>query len=209
VSIASYRKAYSGPLVVMGTGSSLQKHDATRISCPVMTTNIAWQRRWMPDFHVCVETDQYKTAPAIYKDLHDAGKLFVLGETWPVGHKLGIRQDGELFSHDLEQGVVVSMDGFGSVLYVALQLAEYMGFGPIYVMGLDLGGPRFDGSKASDNIEKQNKLFLHAAAVMTTQVFNVGSPDSRCTAFPLADFSVVPREVKVRVPTAPDMVAPQ
>lgn len=196
--------------MIVGTGASVKDHDLTRVTCPVMTTNIAWSRRWMPDFHVAIDHAQYLAYPAIYEDLHQHGRLYVAGSKWNVGHRLAFRTDGVLYSPDITRGVVESMDGCGSVLYVALQIAEHLGFGPLYLVGLDLHGPRFDGSKAFDGIEKQNKLFLHAAAVSHAKIFNAGSPQTRCTAFPLVDFSAVPQsEPAVTVKAQADMAAPQ
>ena len=88
------------------------------------------------------------------------------------------------FSRDLTTGVVVSVNGVGSVAYVALQLAVWMGFNPIYFYGLDLHGPKFTGEPAG-GLAGMNGLFLAARRELPEliEIYNC-SPGSRCTAFP-------------------------
>jgi len=181
-----------------------------------MTTNRAWSRRVWPDHHVAVDYDQYKLTPAIYHDLSDMGRLFVCGSKWPCGVNIPFNLDDRVvFSHDLEQGVVESVGQCGSVVYVALQLAAYMGYGPLYVIGLDLSARRYDGSASPDGIWEQNNLFRHAAMALTVNVWNL-SPGSRCDAFPkksfaeaLPDMNWMYREKEIVIPPQPDMAVPQ
>lgn len=90
------------------------------------------------------------------------------------------------FSLDLGLGVVTGVKGVGSVAYVALQLAVWLGFSPIYFVGLDLHGPKFTG-EGTGNLAAMDGLFRLARAALpeSVRIYNC-SPESRCTAFPLA-----------------------
>lgn len=127
--------------------------------------------------------------PEVYKRLADEGRLFVSGACFKRGVQIPIAKSGT-FNRDLaNDGVVISLDGIGSVAYVALQIAVYMGFSPIYFLGLDLGGPHFHKEwDVTPIIERQNELFAH---VPELEVYNVGSPESRCERFPKLEFGEV------------------
>lgn len=175
-----------GPCLIVGNGRSAASADLQAVRCPVWTCNAAWSLRWMPDLHIALDRQQMEQSPAVYRDLHDAGRLVVAGDRWPIGKNVGFLQDGSKWSRDpWNEGIVEGWHGTGSVVYAALQLAIGAGWGPVYIVGLDLSGPRFDGSKAAptSTLSKQDQLFRYAAQVNVVNVFNC-NPMSACTAFP-------------------------
>jgi hypothetical protein len=202
VTLSAHRGAHTGPLAIVGNGSSVRQHDLRRLKCPVMTVNRAWARRLWPDHHVALDQAHREEAPAIYADMADRGLLWVAGEKWKTlknAHVMKFTQ-GE-WSDDIEQGVVESINGTGSVVFAALQLAKWMGYGPLYIYGLDLTGPRFDGTSPSPDLIKQSALF-HVAS-RHVEAYLVGSPGSLCTAFPHAEIPAElwtsPKEEMVRM----------
>jgi hypothetical protein len=175
-----------GPLLIVGNGRSAACADLQAVRCPVWTTNAAWGLRWMPDLHIALDKAQMASSPAVYGDLHDAGRLVVAGAGWPIGRNVGFLQDGSKWSRDpWNDGVVEGWHGTGSVVYAALQLAIADGWGPLYLVGVDLMGSRFDGTKAASVsvLNKQDHLFRYAAQVNVVNIFNC-NPVSACTAFP-------------------------
>lgn len=98
------------------------------------------------------------------------------------------------FSFDLKR------DGFAPPVpcttgFLAMQLAVYMGFTTLYLLGLDLGGGHFDGTKASDSMPdaeghyQKVKPYLDEAGIT---VYLCGSPNSLLSElFPAAAFSEV------------------
>lgn len=140
----------------------------------------------MPDLHIALDKAQMAQSPAVYRDLHDANRLVVAGAGWPIGKDVGFLQNGSKWSRDpWNEGVVEGWHGTGSVVYAALQLGIAAGHGPIFVVGVDLQGPRFDGTKGAGTatLSKQDQLFRYAAQVNVVNIFNVSST-SACTAFP-------------------------
>jgi hypothetical protein len=186
--IAKFKDLHTGePVCIMANGASILDHDLSRVSCKTIGTNRSWELLW-PTYHVIVDSRQETGHDETYRKLASEGRLFVSGECFKRGHKISF--GGGSFSRDLSEGVVISLDGIGSVAYVALQIAAYMGFRPIYFLGLDLGGPHFHKEwDVTPIIERQNELFAHTPSDL--EVFNVGSPESRCSKFPKMAFGEV------------------
>jgi hypothetical protein len=193
--IANYRGKHSGPVAIMANGASILSHDLSKVTCPTIGTNRSWELLW-PTYHVVLHAEQALNNPDVYQRLASEGRLFAAGgyfaEKLPRCTRIPFSPGGSFgsFSTDLEQGVVASLNGVGSVAYVALQLAAYMGFQPIYFLGLDLGGPHFHKEwDTSPLIERQNELFDHTPRGL--EVWNVGSPQTACRRFPKMAFDAV------------------
>lgn len=183
-------------LLILANGPSLRDHNIARAPCMTMGMNETFMY-WWSDYHVAIERDQWDQFPGVYRQMDD-GRLFVVGE-WPVGERIpllmGPARDRTPFSFDLDMGAVEGVDGIGSVAYLALQLAVWMGFRRIYFVGLDLGPRDGQGHAMSDRpadliMEIQNQLFLLAAEALegTKHEVRVIGTSSRCTAFEKIDW---------------------
>jgi hypothetical protein len=148
-------------------------------------------RSWMlhpADFHVLAEQDQLREAPRYFDYIAKKGRLIAACDTpngWPEGTLVipEYRASYDTWSWDLTQGVVSSVGGVGSVAYVALQLAVWMGCRPVYWYGLDLSDTKFEGSPA--RADRQVPMFDKAAKILGDYpVYVVGSPKSNCRAWP-------------------------
>jgi hypothetical protein len=187
-------------LAILANGPSLNDHDLTKIALPVMGLNRSWKVYPSnppgtgcapPNYHVALDTDHYREAPAWYRAVSVWGALYVAGGAWkeltPAAHILPIRTDVQ-FSTDLAQGVVCSLNGVGSVFYAALQVAYSLGYREVFALGLDLQGGHFDGTPASPHVERQNELFRFIPEDMS--VLTCGSPESRAI-FEKVEFGAV------------------
>lgn len=161
---------------MLANGPSLVNVDIARINLPIMGLNRSWKVCDSPAYQVCLETSHYQAAPEFYERMAREGKLYVAGSSWKIGKVLAF--GGGTFSRDVfKEGVVCELNQVGSVFYASLQVAYTLGYRTIYALGLDLGGPHFDGSPASPNVERQNQLFKHVPDDL--EVFVAGSPESR------------------------------
>lgn len=143
--LKQWKGIHSGPCVVMGNGPSLNDHgdmDSWALP-PVIGTNSSWIVR-DPEYHVLLDRAQWAreipTDPQVFDIMARKGALFTVGGP---GYSLTPWHDGA-FSWDITQGVREGWpDTGGSVVLVALQLAAYMGFTKVFLLGCDLIGGKF------------------------------------------------------------------
>lgn len=192
---------------ILARGPSINNLDLTQLHDPgtyphyrtmpkVIGLNNTWELAPC-DYTVVAELGWLDKYPDIYSHYDRQGSLFVVGA--PPYCKTGIGVPAychpdstpppEPFSLSPAFGVVLGWNNVGSVAYVALQIAVWMGFSTINFLGLDLTGPHFDGTPATPDMSGMNRLFVAGAQYLAKyrpelQVFNVGSPHSHCTAFP-------------------------
>lgn len=191
----------TGPVSILANGASLKNHDLSKLGA-TFGMNRSWQLVPAPDYHIVADLNHRAARPDVYEKLSKTGVLFTLGAGWANGANLRIRHarvHGQMvFSDDITQGVSLGRGSIGTVAYSALQVAVWLGFDPIYFLGLDLGGPHFHGDwlPNPDIAAKQGPIFQFAADHLKTRkppltrpmVWNVGSPASACTAFPKLTF---------------------
>ena len=195
--IRAFRNRHAGEAVcLLANGSSILNHDLFRIQCAVMSMNKSYDLCWEPAYHVCLEVEHARKEPDVYAELARDNRLFVFGTAWPHGFRMTEAAPDVTFSRDLERGVVIGRNGVGSVAYVCLQLAAFMGFSPIYFLGLDLCGDHFHREwETSGWIDRQNELFNLVPDDL--EVWNVGSPDTKCERFPKMTYDdMLNREAK-------------
>lgn len=173
VVLSRFKGSGKGRCFILGNGPSLANLDLSALAgMVVFTTNRALSLYPSPKYHVTLEKAHALREPAAYEALAKAGKLWTAGE-WSIGHVVPLLNGGPVsFSRDMTHGVVTQIGTTGSVIYAALQLAAWMGYGPLYLIGVDLAGPHFDGSPASKNLIAQNSLFRHVPA--DVEVYVVG-----------------------------------
>lgn len=214
--ISSFRGKHAGQVcAILANGPSLKKHDLSRLRCPTIGTNRSWELLW-PTYHVVCDGAHYKQNPEVYEKLHKEGRLFVhemVGKNnWPVGIKLYGPLNKHMtggktplpFSLDIEQGVQLYHGPVGSVGFLALQIAVYMGFSKVFFLGLDLQGlhfyPRLSDEKypqkLQDILNAQIPLYGLAASVLReykvpVEVYVCGSPESKCEFWPKVPFEAL------------------
>lgn len=190
--LSVFRNLHAGQAVaILANGASILDHDLGAITCPTIGTNRSFDLHW-PTYHIVIDKKQDQgLAKDAFRRLADEGRLFVAGAYWKMGTKIPFHLGDLKFSRDLEKdGVVESLNGVGSIAYSALQLAAFLGFSPIYFLGLDLHGDHFHKEwKPSPLMERQNDLFDQTPSDLA--VINVGSPETRCRRFPKVAFAEV------------------
>lgn len=178
MALGSFRGRHAGePCAVLGNGPTLADHGHRDIPCQIIGTNRSWTI--LPaDYHIIAERKHFDVWKGMATTLV-RGPLFTAGDMGLSErcHTIPLLRDGTTFSRDMEQGVVVSIGRAGSVVFAAIQLAVYLGFGPIYLLGVDLYGDHFDGTPASKELHLQNELFR--LVPKDVEVFVVGSPESK------------------------------
>ena len=203
MNIHQLRGTRSGDVAILGNGPSLKSHPLHSIPSrvDVIGTNQSW-RESESDWHVALELAQMwkPGARRVYEEYAKEDMLIVAEHpgtegagAWPCGIKVRLlnRTPGCIpFSRDLSRGLYEGIDGVGSVVYAALQVALWLGYaqpGTIYLVGVDLQGNHFDGSGAV-GVERQAPLFSLAAQCMAGINVRVVGIDSGCTAWPRIPF---------------------
>jgi hypothetical protein len=206
--LLDYRAAYEGRVAILLGGASVREQDLSRVRCPILGTNQSWRGLSWPRAVAHVLSD-WRTAldygahvvsswPSmpVFQKAFDV--RYVLPGTIPLW-----KRDGEGFRFDLEHGAWT----MGAPV-LALQLAVYMGFSEIVLLGLDLKmrGANvhwWDAAPMGAILESQAAAnwALQAAALITcaeaiathprgVRVVNV-SHDSACDAFTRRPFDEV------------------
>lgn len=166
------------------------------IPVPTFTMNRSWMLTWPTVGHVIAEEYHQKMHPAVYARLAREERLFTVGGAWPneafkhAGYNVKIASD-RLWSQDVAQnGVVVCLGICGTVTLVAMQIAAYLGFTKLWMLGLDLSGKTKFSGHGVGKLEGQRELFRMAAPEIEragVEVVVVGQ-DSACDAFPKKDW---------------------
>ncbi len=186
---------------ILCNGPTLSDHCLTKIDCVTVGLNMSWVLH-DASYHVATDSRQF------YK-MRKAGR-------WPLRLFTGTNGpqsvtsshvtpitilEGDAWSWDLEKGAYLR----GTVTYLALQLAAYMGFKTINMIGLDLcrrdGQPKFKGHPdnwkreiafSDKNADGQIKVMAYAAEELAgnVEVINL-SPISACESWPKKKFEEV------------------
>lgn len=142
----------NGRCFIVGTGPSLRMEDLDKLekyhekSIGVNRVYLAFEKTdWRPDYYVvsdayCIEEDEeiIKSFSAGHKFVSDAYPPFweaTKADNIYRYHTHWFMAPGKLpaFSEDIRYGIY----GSGTVTYEAIQLAAYMGFREIYLLGVD------------------------------------------------------------------------
>lgn len=168
-----------GPIAILCNGPSLPVDRLYEIIIPTLGMNRTWRFR----------SRYYLVLEAEWLSVDFQGEYFLNATTFvpkkrPQNHARGFRVPlsySQPYSDSIDAGFFPASTG-----YLALQIVRAFGYEPIHFLGLDLGGPHFDGSDCwSGMAEHQNKYFRIAAELLPKDsVFICESPESRCDAFP-------------------------
>lgn len=203
--IEDLRGKHRGKCIVMGNGPSLIDHrrpnpdpalspDLSQWNFPpVIGTNKSWTER-DSDYHVLLDHAQWASYPGVWKVYEEHGKLITMGGP---GIQLKPWHDGP-FSWDLTQGVREGWPNTGgSVVLVALQVAAWLGFTEVFLLGCDLqGGKFYDENFAAERpeypgiLKKQVALFSLVAPYLAGKltVWNCGARPASPSPFPAVPF---------------------
>lgn len=143
LSAKRYHNKHEGETcVILGNGPSLDHHDLSAIPFPTIGTNASWMLH-RSTYH-CLTDEWQLRHYADHNDIHGWTNLITANVDYEAAGipapKACIRLDvldhgGEAqWSDDLTRGVYICT----TIMWVALQVARYMGFTTIYLLGFDL-----------------------------------------------------------------------
>ncbi|HEX3359343.1 MAG TPA: hypothetical protein VHS31_20355 [Tepidisphaeraceae bacterium] len=235
-SIADFKQKYAGKRAfLIGNGPSLARTPLDRL-CGEYTfamnrIALLYQKlQWRPSFFVCTTTNV--TKPTWREDIHTTLKLGCPAFIWDklMEHVAGFENTlpincthgefivpealDEWWSDDCAQRVCK----FGTSMLVALQLAAYMGFSQIYLLGCDLGfkpdptqrkqseqgatdpnhfhpdygTPGCSADQLNMNMRAAHELALRAGKRLGVQIFNA-TLGGELEIYPRADFHMLTR----------------
>ncbi len=150
------RNKYKGePLLVVGTGGSLKEPPLEQIKMKSFSMNriglLFDQTEWRPDFFFCI-TYRVKKSPAyredVYKVIRTGVPSFIGNrinkhifgyknihyvDTMHIGKKFLLPKK-EYWFHDISDNAI---SVYSQSLFSVMQIGVYMGFNPIYLVGVD------------------------------------------------------------------------
>jgi len=133
--VRDYKDAYVGQTcVIIGNGPSLKDIQLEAIQYPTFGTNRIYLSGYVPDFYVCVNDLVLKQFGDEIKEF-DAPVKF-LSNRYDIGDSSAIILDTTYPSPGFYTPEGSMWEGH-TVTYIALQLAHYMGFSKVYLVGVD------------------------------------------------------------------------
>lgn len=174
--VEQFRDFHKGdPVLVLGNGPSLDTVDFTRVKIHTIGIHRSWTKIVSP-YHVILRQNRWwdeiergewipnvvwaRAEPRWFDGRRDSFVVRVKGRT-PVIHKAAAGFGR--FSFDLYQdGTWQHNAGL-----LAIEVAAYMGFNPIYLVGFDIEGGHFGGGddEAKDNVKTLQVNLFRAGAV--------------------------------------------
>ena len=176
----------SGPIAILCNGPSLPKDRLHEITITTFGMNRTW--RFPSTYYLALEPE--------WLSVDYQGEHFLNATTFdikkrPPNHDRGWRVPlcyDVAFSESIKAGFFPASTG-----YLAFQVARALGYEPIHFLGLDLGGPHFDGSPSWEGMTKHHNKYFRIAVerLPPDSVFICESPESRCEAFPHSEWGDV------------------
>lgn len=181
--ISELKDKHSGAVAILFNGQSMGNHDLKSINVPIIGLNRA--HHGFPGYtgpdpdYLCVVDTSWLAKDAVREH---PGLINGTSDPRPIGWRVPKSFRMAPFSFDVgRDGALPTTTGL-----LVLQVAAYMGFRDIYCLGLDLGGPHFDGTVSGGNMEAQERYCKRAVPFLKERGVHIwlcGSPDSKCTAF--------------------------
>jgi hypothetical protein len=143
--------SWSGSLVLVGNGPSLNDYDLAGCSVPTMAMNgistLYKDTTWRPTFYVCIATAATEKgyrevlAPSV-----DAAKRSFLNvdTVYKNERSVFLKRDESLNWYD---DILERVSVFGTSTLASMQIAAYLGFTSIYMIGFDGGYTKFIDKK--------------------------------------------------------------
>jgi len=176
-------------VAILCNGPSLGDHDLNKIDCETIGLNRSWELI-RSTHHLMTDSNQWGMYTHLTGQPIDTLEGLITGQKGPGFVQIKCHQSHKpRWSANPLFGVYMC----GTVTYAALQLAvHYFGYREIYMLGLDLAprkaSGKFWGGPWHPSIEtRQRESLGYAAAILDRElgidVWNVGSPNSKCAAF--------------------------
>ena len=193
--ILAFRQIHPGQTcLILGNGPSANLVKGVEIDIPVIATNRAWKlRQW--DYDVIGDTSQFPEVKETLGNLTELDPLFTF-EDGPE-HAVRLKQlksERREISWNLTKGVYPN----NTVVMTAIQLAMWMGFELILLLGVDGYGPHFDDLDGPEvpqaKFANQREAFgylqgkLEALSNWRHVEFRNLSPDTKVRAFEKGNF---------------------
>lgn len=168
--IKQFRGLHEGQrCFIIGNGPSLDPADLDRISVPSFSSNriglLLEKTRWNPFYYSGMDTALFRDNLEEVEDIEAKAKFFVSLELednyhyikrfkkefiWLWSRNIRSENGAPSFSDDLQKIIVRS----GTITFINIQLAVYMGFKEIYLLGVD---NQYVKEKTTDGSEKVNE----------------------------------------------------
>ena len=190
--VLSYKDIHRGEAVcIVANGPSVQTIDVSRITCKTIGVNHAWMLRDC-DYYVAGDQGQFKEYERVRGDISGLKPLFAT----PAGPEHAVRihclhDNVKRFSFDLTEGIYLN----NTITAYALQLAHWMGFTTVYLVGVDCVGRHFWGGPPIDEkkFSNQRETLGYIAGLLQglgdpMQIINL-NPQSWCWSFPKQAFA--------------------
>ena len=184
---------------LIANGPSVNTLDLSKINCPTFGLNMAWKLGdWT--YYCLADAQQVAEYQKLRGPISELKPLF----STHAGPESALRIRGLLspvkkFSFDLTEGMYLN----NTITCSALQVAVWMGFKKIYIVGLDLSGDHFSsGTKQQKeckcretHFSNHRETFGYIAGLLTgmksgIEIINL-NPKSICFAFPKMKFEDV------------------
>ena len=187
---------------IVGNGPSLKDVDLTAIDVPTFGVNRAW---------MVLECSYYVIGDKPQFEHYEMESGKHISNLWPLfSTKDGPRHSTRVrslcstrrqFSLDLHEGVHLN----NTVTVFAMQVAVWMGFATIFLVGVDCSGAHFDGGDdiPEKKFSNQREAYGYVAGFLagTREIVNL-SPGTRVFAFPRRRFVEVFPSAPVRSPSS-------
>lgn len=192
--VLAYKNSHCGESVcLIANGPSAKKADLTRITCKTIGLNRAWLLRDC-DYYCMGDQGQYREYEKERGDVSELAPLFGIPNSPEHAVRLHCLHDNvKRFSFDLTDGIYLN----NTITAYGLQLAYWMGFATIYLIGVDCFGKHFWGGNAIDEkkFSNQRETFGYISGLLhgmddPTKIINL-NPDSWCWVFPKQKFETV------------------
>lgn len=197
--ISELKGRHSGTCAIFGNGWSLQLHDLHRIKAagiPIIGTNRTFKEQ--PGYtgpetdYLCVVDREWLQVPWVLSHPGLINGCYSKEDRTSVGYRATACNRRKPFSTDL------AFDGYyapkpATTGTLALQVAAYLGFTRMYLLGFDMCGQHFDQTAGSLHFGIALGHVRNTAKAMKElglEVFVCGSPDSRAP-FPKVPFEAI------------------
>lgn len=190
--ILKWRGIHTGEqCAIIANGPSVRGLDLSAIECTTIGVNRAWMLRdW--DYYAMGDLRQFEDYEKARGPITELEPLFTL-ETGPrhATRLLNLPSKSRQFSFDLVSGVYPN----NTITATAIQLAVWMGFKDIYLVGVDANGAHFHDEKEvpPKKFANQREAYGYIAGILDGKGVRITNlnPQSHVFAFPRRLFSEV------------------
>ena len=134
--LVKFKNIHKGPCLVIGNGPSLKLEDIEKFSCPTFGSNQIYRLPYTPDYYSIVDKEMLDACLPLPDDFKPV--MFLRAEACVKGNNPIYPIVAGGFSKNIDNFVVMG----GTVTYVLLQIAYYMGFETVYLLGVDHRYPK-------------------------------------------------------------------